>query len=529
MIFFHNNLQIRKGWQLLFCFLICLNGSFSIIRNVLEWQVMGKWIGLFIMINIVFIVVLIGSMIKSEYTIELDKKAYSISMCLMNIAVASYCLMQALGLLNNYSSFCSIADFDNPAGVASLLCVTFPFVFIFPNKNATSRNVAKIMLLIDVIVFFFIQSRMGLLTISVQTIIWMYMERDYFRGKKIWSVLLFIAIIGFSLLFIRKMSSTNGRFLILRICWKMIEDDIWLGHGIHGFAREYMLYQADFLKQIDAQELYMLTDNITHPLSEYVLVAINFGIIGLVSMLIISFGAFRLALKGNNRLFVIILFSGMALLSMFSYPFRYPMTFLALGCCFLSSGIDVWNKTSLVFKKMFSGIMTFVIIMFMTFFLSWYRANVIFSDAINMLYADKSCASFIRKNVLSKTDKMLIYNPHYLYSRAVIYFYAKDYDAAINDALNSSKQISNYNTELLLGSVFKESGQNDLAEMHYREASYMCPSRITPLYCLFRLYEELKDEMKMEEVGRELLSKPVKISSPETRAMRLDVKRRVIW
>ena len=55
----------------------------------------------------------------------------------------------------------------------------------------------------------------------------------------------------------------------------------------------------------------------------------------------------------------------------------------------------------------------------------------------------------------------------------------------------------------------------------------MCPSRITPLYKLFRLYEALGDTTDMAKTGHELLNKPVKKASHDTRAMRLDVRRKL--
>ena len=116
-----------------------------------------------------------------------------------------------------------------------------------------------------------------------------------------------------------------------------------------------------------------------------------------------------------------------------------------------------------------------------------------------------------------------------MYSRAVVNYYAGDYQQALNDAKNSSDKLSSYDTELLLGSICQKIGLNVDAETHYREASYMCPSRITPLYSLFRLYEEQGDTTNIVIVGHELLDKPVKVASHETRAMRLDVKRKLLY
>lgn len=56
----------------------------------------------------------------------------------------------------------------------------------------------------------------------------------------------------------------------------------------------------------------------------------------------------------------------------------------------------------------------------------------------------------------------------------------------------------------------------------------MPPSRITPLFSLFRLYEEERDTIHMILTGQEILEKPVKIQSHDTRAMRFEVNRKLM-
>lgn len=85
-------------------------------------------------------------------------------------------------------------------------------------------------------------------------------------------------------------------------------------------------------------------------------------------------------------------------------------------------------------------------------------------------------------------DAVLSDNPSYLYSRAVTGYYAGEYDSSLADARASSSRLASYDTEMLLGGVFRELGQPDSSEVHFRKAAAMCPSRISPLYYLFLLY-----------------------------------------
>ena len=42
----------------------------------------------------------------------------------------------------------------------------------------------------------------------------------------------------------------------------------------------YMLYQAKYLERCNSETFNLLADNATHPLNEYFLLTVNFGIIG---------------------------------------------------------------------------------------------------------------------------------------------------------------------------------------------------------------------------------------------------------
>ncbi len=103
-----------------------------------------------------------------------------------------------------------------------------------------------------------------------------------------------------------------------------------------------------------------------------------------------------------------------------------------------------------------------------------------------------------------------------------------DYKSALKDAINSSSGIASYDTELLLGGICQKMGLDDIAESHYKEASLMCPSRIIPLYRLFKLYEERNDTASVNRIGTELLNKPIKVHSHDTRTIRLEVRRKLM-
>lgn len=515
---------------------LLLTASFSLVRNIPEWRITGKWIGTIATVIISGSVLSITNLftIKPEYRCVPTARACSFCMLSMNLAVAVYCLLQMAGLANNETLFRAVADFDNPAGVAALFCVTFPFIIIL-SRHKTNILLVVTLFVIDASVLFAIQSRAGLVAITVSTVVWLLSlcaEKKIKPGTVILiSLLVAVVIGGVTFLFYYKSASTNGRMVIFNTCIRMVAARPLLGYGFGGFGREYMNWQAEYLKTIDHDNILMLSDNVTHPLSEYMLVAVNYGLIGLAVVIgVITIAVVRaFRQKGRQRAFILMEICSLCTLSFFSYPFRYPMTSIVVVCLivlFLSHRI---KKFQLSYRRPAVAFVLAVSLVSITFLWPWYKVQVQWKSISDRLNLDAKSAIVVKHDILPYTDKVLIRNPRYMYSRAVVNYYAGDYQQALNDAKNSSDKLSSYDTELLLGSICQKIGLNVDAETHYREASYMCPSRITPLYSLFRLYEEQGDTTNIVIVGHELLDKPVKVASHETRAMRLDVKRKLLY
>lgn len=527
-----SRMQGTKRTDVLCCALVCLSSGFSLVHNVPEWQVWGKWIGTTIVSAVVLFFLFIKLLIKPGFAISIAAQAYSLSMCLTNFVVAGCCVLQAMGIVADNTMFHAISDFDNPAGLAALFCVTFPFSFKVSNNIVNRTKIACVIFLLDACVLFYVQSRAGLLALIVSLLVWAWTDlREKATRLKIIVVvvlLVVVAIVGILFLFAGKIASTQGRLLILRTCWLMINDSPWVGHGMHGFAREYMLYQADYLRTIGDVELLMLAGNVPHPLSEFVLIAVNYGYIGLLLALLLLYLSFKYAWRSKDRGLLIALLAGVSVLCLFSYPFKYPMTMLSFWWCLLNIMVDCLNKMTVVVKRMVAGVALILIASAGICFLSWYKAQVLWQDAIEMLSVDINTASEIKRTVFPKTDAELIGDARYLYSRAVVNYYARDYESALSDAKESSLGISSYDTELLLGEIYHKTGQDRESVMHFRLASDMCPSRISPLYSLFRLYEDLNDTINMIKIGNEMIEMPIKIHSYDTRAMRLEVRRKLM-
>lgn len=68
----------------------------------------------------------------------------------------------------------------------------------------------------------------------------------------------------------------------------MIKDKPIWGHGYGAFQAKYMDCQAEYFKNITNSKFELLADNIKHPFNEFVKVAVEFGMTGLVIVLSIE-------------------------------------------------------------------------------------------------------------------------------------------------------------------------------------------------------------------------------------------------
>ena len=108
------------------------------------------------------------------------------------------------------------------------------------------------------------------------------LQLRYFKLLSV--MILVISVIGALLLYHQKQNSANGRLLIWKVSCEMIKDKPIFGHGYGAFKVKYMDYQADYFKNNPNSIFAILADNVKHPFNEYIKIAVEFGIISLVTV-----------------------------------------------------------------------------------------------------------------------------------------------------------------------------------------------------------------------------------------------------
>ena len=463
-----------------------------------------------------------------------DIRTIAIPLLAAFLIVTIHSLLQVTGivLVNSHNGFRVLAGFDNPAGAASAMAVSFPFVLALADRLNGRRIRYAVMcgaFCFIIMILAVARSRVGILAVGVVMVLWAIHANNNVRaGRIVASILAVLVIAAVVYMSFHKRGSNSGRALILGVCWDMFKDAPLFGHGIHGFRSQYMLYQADYLERCTSQVLPMLADNTTHPLNEYALVAVNFGLAGIAVLLsgiaITIIHYFRN--RGDESFVGMMVLAGIGVLSLFSYPFRYPLTVLGLLCALVLVYKDVLlrlsRKTIIVLRSItatLSVLGLFLIITWTGNQIKWGRLSESSDNGNDTNAVIEGYSSLYPK---------LRYDPYFLYNYAYVLSEYGDCKKAGHMAAESFDLMPNYDTVLLIADNAKECGDADMAEEYYRLASRMCPVRFVPLYGLFRLYKDLDRKEKMREIGKDILSKPVKVSSIEIRTIRNVVQQTLI-
>jgi len=511
---------------------LCLSMSLSIFREINDWQITGKWAGMAVFLWGLLILLLLqrGSITQSTHKFSLDIGFF---MLFSNFFLSTFSILQLLGLINNISCFRGVGDFDNPAGVVSFLAFSNIFAYnAFYQFSEYKKRLGIVFLTtLNLIVIYSIGSRTGIIVFCAILMMGIILDHpNISRNALIVSIgIVLISIIMLIMLFSAKHSSTVGRKTILLICFEMMKEKPLIGFGFHGFSSNYMNYQSSYLRAIESDNILLLSDNITHPLNEFVRIAVNYGLagMGIVATLCMLYVKRLSRISQQKQSSAIFFMTTLFLLSLFSYPFKYPITFISV----LYLTYILWQEECVgllrnrTCRYCLLAFVTVAPLLFLIWFTSQLQWKTISDSSERLHYGLEESIDSLQKSI-ERADRTLYRNSKYRYSRAVANYYMQDYCEAMEDLNYCKGKRWDYNSELLLGNIYFKTNETRNAELHFMKAAEMCPSKITPLFSLFVLYELTGDTNQMIETGKQVLSLPIKVNSSEIRAMRFYVRKK---
>lgn len=451
---------------------------------------------------------------------------------ILNTIIISAATLQAiLGILQYWgitgpdSGIGISGSFDNPAGFAIGLAISCPFTLpLLRSKQMRRKAIGYLMLTIITLAIFHSKSRTGLLATGViwGYIFWIECIRKSYTRKAI--LFLFCSIfLGVAIhLFIQKKDSASGRLLIWQVSTtQILGKNIILGNGTDSFLAAYMPAQGRYIRNHPADSRLLLADNVIHPFNEYLLILIEYGVVGLLLLFLIIYSAIHANIRQISPYLLSLL--SLLLCSFFSYPFRYAYVWLitAYSLANLSAKSPILIVIRLPHKKlirpaflMFNGLGLLICI-------SEIKKETDWNQSFRL-------AAWGSQEWISRYEHLYPQqhrNPFFLYNYAALLNRNKNFRRSILILHECEKRYNDYDVQMLFADNYYNLKRFDLAERYYENAADMIPSRIMPDYCLWKMYISLDNKEKTLQSANSILSKKIKIENPISEKIKAEVQK----
>ena len=321
-----------------------------------------------------------------------------------------------------------------------------------------------------------------------------------------------------------KSDSTNGRVFILRnsielICQKPITG--YVNDG--GYKKVYMEKQASYFKTNPESRYSMLADDIKHPLNEFVYLWINYGVGGALLLFLMLFFPIIVFSVKKERIGLCII-SIIGVFSLFSYPLQYPLPCIMLLSCNLIAMLYIWPH-DICMTKYKRGLLVTATVIFVIL-----QINLTYHFSYYYRWNKAAHVALFKGGgeILDEFEKLYSYfskNTYFQYNYMSELYHAGKYKKAFEVSQKLQTQLSSYNFMLLTGDILFHIGKYNASVGYYEKALMMCPNRFVPLYKQFKIYKKCHNIDKMKEIGREILSKKIKVPSSKINFIISDVKR----
>lgn len=507
------------------CIIICCIGCIFLSSTLFtDMYIVPKWCA-------ILFVVFAGGIIFSLSQITKHRLATFKETIIGNI-VCYICVLQALyGILQISSPMLPITgSFDNPAGFASCLCIGIPLAgFLWKSPRHSIRYAAWTVVAIMIIAVVLSQSRAGMVSIGAVAVVWLWRRLDgqYRWGRYALLVLLLCLSAGG---YWMKKDSADGRLLIWRCSLNMAMDAPLLGHGLNSFEAHYMDYQAAYFKEHGQQSRFaLLADNVKQPFNEYLHVWLNFGIAGLAVLVVLAGWLVRCYRRHPSREKRVAAYTLLSVgtFSLFSYPFTYPFTWIAVLWCIGVLAREPLQRLFGLPKVRYAACAVALVgsLGGMYLWAERARAELAWNKASNFALMGKYKEALPEYQRLSAS---FADNPYFLYNYAAVLQQAKRYAESLDIGLQCRRYWADYDLELILGENYRQLGNFAEAERHYRHASLMCPSRFVPLFRLVQLLDESGRISEAKKLAHQIVDKPIKVLSGQVEIIKRNMNDYII-
>ncbi|MDR2423616.1 MAG: O-antigen ligase family protein, partial [Prevotellaceae bacterium] len=263
-------------------------------------------------------------------------------------------ILQYFNILSKTNNFPITGNFDNPAGYTAALAGMLPCVLYFAcGFSKTVKYTALSLVAMIVITLALSEARAAILAGGMVILCWLCSKYSIIKLKRsIKTLIISIFIVSLAGFYFMKKDSADGRILIWQNTLNMLVNKPFTGHGEGAFNAKYMLWQAACFDSHPNSRYAALSDNVLHPFNEYLLLAAEQGFVGLLCLISLIILIIRFYRPNPNpaKFTALIGLAALALLSCFSYPFKYPTAWLlalfniAIICCSVKISSNIKNR-----------------------------------------------------------------------------------------------------------------------------------------------------------------------------------------
>lgn len=481
------------------------------------------------------LVVLICSAFKKEkscLSMALTGQDLYVGITIVSLCLSVYGILQYAGVtISRHASFPITGLFENPAGFAAVQTAVFPFVCslcLEKGKRKVLSFFAIATLVLCILTVILSGSRAGMLAVCVAACVRLTFKTELMQyvKKHRWICLPIILIMVALpvLLYYMKTDSANGRLFVWGRCLELISERPLLGHGMNGFSKCYMEAQAAYFSTHPDSPYVMLADNITHPFNEYLKLAVDFGIIGIVAAVsLLGYLIVRLV-RTDGRIMVtgLAVVASVFVFSQFSYPFHYAAVWYVASIAIMPAFLKMESATKTYNSRTMRSASIALLVVLMAIML-------------RSMYLDMKWAEMSKRSLAGNTERMLPYyekmrhqmkrNPLFLYNFAAELNYVGRYEESLAIAEECKTAWNDYDVQILLADNLENTGRIDEAIDVYGHAADMIPCRFEPLNSMMALYLSSGDTLSAVRIAETIISKPVKVESLRIWDIKSDAKR----
>ncbi len=410
---------------------------------------------------------------------------------------SSIAIAQKAGIIESSQfAWSATGSFANPGHLGGFLCVCFIVTISLLANGGRKHAWLWIAIAVQIAGLIIADSRAAIVGVVAggAMVMALYLPQCLKRYKYVLIAVGAVSVIaGLVFMYDYRRGSADGRLLIWRVSADMIAERPIQGHGVGRFVHEYMPQQADYFERHPESEYISVADNVDYAFNEFIHIAIEQGVIGLI-----LFGTVLALVFRSKRNFItksgIAAWCGFAL---FSYPaeiFPIMILFAILLACADSKAVCRLTSGRAASLPAAALCMVYCV------------------EILNLTHIEKSLHRSDLPALERHFDKMK-HNPAF----NTLYFdrYVKEMGTDV-DFQRLAYAIPGCEGYCVIGELHERRGEYPQAEKLYLAAANMTPGRITPNHNLWRLYTKTARPAAARRMALKIVAQPVKVESSYT-------------